>query len=156
MLPFLDPIDTVIKLLYAYQSSQVEARTGCCNTRFEGDDALIVKGVEMDDPLILEVLDRLDRARVSGAVENLVLGALLGRMDEVVDGVRVERPTAAGGEEGTPVRAYLESVAVAGFRGIGPNCELRLQAGPGLTLVVGRNGSGKSSFAEGGRVCPHG
>lgn len=102
----------------------------------------------MDDPLILEVLDRLDRARVSGAVENLVLGALLGRMDEVVDGVRVERPTAAGGEEGTPVRAYLESVAVAGFRGIGPNCELRLQAGPGLSLVVGRNGSGKSSFAE--------
>ena len=103
----------------------------------------------MDDPLILEVLDRLDRATVSGAVENLVLGALLGRMVEVVDGVRIERPAAAtGGDEPAPVRAYLESVAVTGFRGIGPTCELRLQPGPGLTLVVGRNGSGKSSFAE--------
>ena len=30
--------------------------------------------MEMDDPLILEVLDRLDGATVSGAVENLVLG----------------------------------------------------------------------------------
>ena len=86
--------------------------------------------------------------RVSRAVENLVLGALLGRMNDVVDGVRLERPAAASGEERPPVRAYLESVAVTGFRGIGPNCELHLQSGPGLTLVVGRNGSGKSSFAE--------
>ena len=103
----------------------------------------------MDDPLIVEVLDRLDRATVSGAVENLVLGALLGRMAEVVDGVRIERPVAAAdGDEPTPVRAYLESVAVTAFRGVGPTCELHLQPGPGLTLVVGRNGSGKSSFAE--------
>ena len=102
----------------------------------------------MDDPLILEVLDRLDGAGVSSAVENLVLGALLDRMAEVVDGVRVERPAALGGDEPTPVRAYLESVVVTGFRGIGSTCELRLQPGPGLTLVVGRNGSGKSSFAE--------
>ena len=102
----------------------------------------------MDDPLILEVLDRLDRATVSDAIENLVLGALLGRMAEVVDGIRVERPAAAAGDEPTPVRAYLESVAVTGFRGIGPICDLRLQPGPGLTLVVGRNGSGKSSLAE--------
>ena len=102
----------------------------------------------MDDPLILEVLDQLDGATVSDAIENLVLGALLGRMAEVVDGIRVERPAAAAGDEPTPVRAYLESVAVTGFRGIGPICDLRLQPGPGLTLVVGRNGSGKSSLAE--------
>ena len=102
----------------------------------------------MDDPLILEVLDQLDGASVSDATENLVLGALLGRMTEVVGGNRVERPAATAEDEPTPVRAYLESVAVTGFRGIGPICELRLQPGPGLTLVVGRNGSGKSSFAE--------
>ena len=106
------------------------------------------EGVSVNDPVIMAVLDRLDRATVSGAVENLVLGALLGRTDEVVDGIRVERPVATDGEERTPVRAYLESVAVTGFRGIGPACELRLRPGPGLTLVVGRNGSGKSSFAE--------
>jgi recombinational DNA repair ATPase RecF len=37
---------------------------------------------------------------------------------------------------------------VEGFRGIGELAELRIQPGPGLTLVIGRNGSGKSSFAE--------
>jgi recombinational DNA repair ATPase RecF len=45
--------------------------------------------------------------------------------------------------------AFLRSVAVEGFRGIGPAQTLELRPGPGLTLVVGRNGSGKSSFAEG-------
>ncbi|MEU4093340.1 AAA family ATPase [Streptomyces sp. NPDC026673] len=45
-------------------------------------------------------------------------------------------------------RAYLQSVTVSGFRGIGRTARLPLTPGPGLTLVVGRNGSGKSSFAE--------
>ena len=35
-----------------------------------------------------------------------------------------------------------------GFRGVGPPASLPITTGPGLTLVVGRNGSGKSSFAE--------
>ncbi|MFE1595872.1 AAA family ATPase, partial [Nocardia sp. NPDC058705] len=43
---------------------------------------------------------------------------------------------------------FLRSITVQGFRGIGPEATLRLNPGPGLTLVVGRNGSGKSSFAE--------
>ena len=47
-----------------------------------------------------------------------------------------------------PAGAYLSSITVQGFRGIGPEATLRLQAGPGLTLVMGRNGSGKSSFAD--------
>ena len=103
----------------------------------------------MDDPLILEVLDRLDAdTKATGMVESLVLGALLGRLDEVVKDGTVERPEVIGEEEEPPVSAYLESVSVTGFRGIGPTCELRLQPGPGLTLVVGRNGSGKSSIAE--------
>jgi energy-coupling factor transporter ATP-binding protein EcfA2 len=45
--------------------------------------------------------------------------------------------------------AFLRSIEVEGFRGIGPRQTLELRPGPGLTLVVGRNGSGKSSFAEG-------
>ena len=103
----------------------------------------------MDDPLILEVLDWLDAdAETTGMVESLVLGSLLGRLDEVIEDANVERPEAAGEEREPPVSAYLESVAVTGFRGIGSTCELRLQPGPGLTLVVGRNGSGKSSIAE--------
>jgi len=47
-----------------------------------------------------------------------------------------------------PVGAYLRSIEVEGFRGVGPARRLELAPGPGLTLVVGRNGSGKSSFAE--------
>jgi predicted ATPase len=53
-------------------------------------------------------------------------------------------PTAAQ----EPVGAFLKSIEVEGFRGVGPARRLELAPGPGLTLVVGRNGSGKSSFAE--------
>ena len=60
----------------------------------------------------------------------------------------------AGDEQGEgassqPVGAYLTSIAVEGFRGIGPRAELPIEPGPGLTLVIGPNGCGKSSFAEG-------
>ncbi|GAA4832815.1 ATP-binding protein [Actinomycetospora corticicola] len=44
--------------------------------------------------------------------------------------------------------SYLASITVEGFRGIGEPATLTLAPGPGLTVVVGRNGSGKSSFAE--------
>ncbi|MGV9927930.1 AAA family ATPase [Nocardia rhamnosiphila] len=44
--------------------------------------------------------------------------------------------------------AFLHAIRVRGFRGIGPETTLGLPTGPGLTLVTGRNGSGKSSFAE--------
>lgn len=43
---------------------------------------------------------------------------------------------------------FLNAIRVRGFRGIGPETTLELPTGPGLTLVTGRNGSGKSSFAE--------
>ncbi|MEV6278296.1 AAA family ATPase [Nocardia sp. NPDC051832] len=43
---------------------------------------------------------------------------------------------------------FLKAIRVRGFRGIGQETTLELPPGPGLTLVVGRNGSGKSSFAE--------
>ncbi len=47
-----------------------------------------------------------------------------------------------------PRVAYLRSITVEGFRGVGRQVVLELPPGPGLTLVIGRNGSGKSSFAE--------
>lgn len=103
----------------------------------------------MDDPLLSEVLDRLDAdVRATGLIEHLILGALLGRLDEVIDGSVIDRPPTSSEEEPAHVRVYLESVAVTGFRGVGPTCKLELKRGPGLTLVVGRNGSGKSSIAE--------
>ncbi|MCY3593039.1 MAG: AAA family ATPase [Acidobacteria bacterium] len=62
-----------------------------------------------------------------------------------------ERPPVVGETEKAEQRAqdaYLESISAQGFRGIGRESSLTFGPGPGLTLVVGRNGSGKSSFAE--------
>ncbi|SHG15197.1 RecF/RecN/SMC N terminal domain-containing protein [Streptoalloteichus hindustanus] len=62
-----------------------------------------------------------------------------------------EAGTGAGASAGPrpDQRMFLESISVAGFRGIGRKARLPLTAKPGVTLVMGRNGSGKSSFAEG-------
>jgi recombinational DNA repair ATPase RecF len=43
---------------------------------------------------------------------------------------------------------FLTSISVLGFRGIGPQARLDLYPAPGLMVISGRNGSGKSSFAE--------
>ena len=64
-----------------------------------------------------------------------------------------EKPAPQGSEASPreaehPRIAFLRSITVEGFRGIGQKATLDLTPGPGLTLVVGRNGSGKSSFAE--------
>ncbi|WP_248959366.1 ATP-binding protein [Sphaerisporangium perillae] len=53
-------------------------------------------------------------------------------------------PEAAGSLAGI----YLRAITVAGFRGIGRPVRLELPHGNGLVVVTGRNGSGKSSFAE--------
>lgn len=65
----------------------------------------------------------------------------------ITSAMRVTDDEAAAAATGQK-RAYLKSIAVEGFRGIGPKITLSLQPGPGLTVVTGRNGSGKSSFAE--------
>jgi DNA repair exonuclease SbcCD ATPase subunit len=70
------------------------------------------------------------------------LTATLGR-EAMPPDVRAESRTADGRHP-----ALLQSIRVEGFRGVGPAATLEISPGPGLTLVVGRNGSGKSSFAE--------
>ncbi|MFD7826478.1 AAA family ATPase [Kitasatospora sp. NPDC059803] len=83
---------------------------------------------------IAAVVQRLESAPLSEEVSALVREAL--------DGVE--------GSEAAAVRgAYLKSITVEGFRGIGEAATLHIPPGPGLTVVQGRNGSGKSSFAEG-------
>ena len=62
------------------------------------------------------------------------------------------RPSPNPGPHSTPEappHRLPPPITAQGFRGIGPQATLDLTPGPGLTLVVGRNGSGKSSFAEG-------
>lgn len=43
---------------------------------------------------------------------------------------------------------YLTHISASGFRGVGERVDLPLTPTPGLVLVTGRNGSGKSSLAE--------
>ena len=103
----------------------------------------------MDANLQSNVLDRLQREiGLPDKVPELVLAALLGEIEECLGGKTPSEPSPEPTEAEEPVRAYIDSITVQGFRGIGPKAELPLTPGPGLTLVVGRNGSGKSSFAE--------
>jgi len=102
--------------------------------------------------LLLERLAAEDPPLGESAVD-LVLAATEGR-EELEASLSGEAPArtveAVQPElEATPPGAYLARIAVQGFRGVAGEVGLDLAPGPGLTLVVGRNGSGKSSFAEG-------
>jgi recombinational DNA repair ATPase RecF len=106
----------------------------------------------MDDALLGVVLERLADKPLPSQAEDLLLAALdsdqeLAAQLDAPLAQRYPRVTGSIAEK-EPVGAYLRSVTVAGFRGIGPSATLEVAPGPGLTLVVGRNGSGKSSFAE--------
>jgi DNA repair exonuclease SbcCD ATPase subunit len=98
------------------------------------------------------LLEPLDRSELSEEQQLIVWAAIEG--DEELNDYLAD-PDATRNvmqKEATasvaPPRAYLDKISVQGFRGIGPEATLRLSPGPRLILVVGRNGSGKSSFAE--------
>src|SRR5690606_40524431 len=102
--------------------------------------------------LIDETLAVLADQALDDTTVDLILAALSGddALAAALGGEVVERPgsveTLDGGRGARG--AYLASIEVAGFRGIGPLSKLELEPGPGLTVVVGRNGPGKPSFAE--------
>ncbi len=62
-------------------------------------------------------------------------------------GVEHHRPESDATSQ-EPAGAFLREIQVSGFRGIGPQATLQITPSPGITVVSGRNGSGKSSFAE--------
>jgi recombinational DNA repair ATPase RecF len=98
-----------------------------------------------------EVGGRLDAKGVPSGTATLALAAMAGEgaLEASLAGETPAAVDRAGTEDPSTGRAaFLQRVRVRGFRGIGPAISLDLTPGPGLTLVVGRNGSGKSSFAE--------
>lgn len=101
---------------------------------------------------LLEAL--IDDQEVSDLVRVLIDGALRGDAEfhaalaDAGSGAPLDRPRLATTNERPPA-VFLQQIEVEGFRGAGPPAKLDLQPGPGLTLVVGRNGTGKSTFAEG-------
>lgn len=100
--------------------------------------------------LIERVFDHLVDANCSNATADLVLAALEGEsaLAAVLEGGPApDRPESAR-ERTAPAGAFLTGLEVEGFRGIGQRTQLTLTPGPGLTVISGRNGSGKSSLAE--------
>jgi len=85
--------------------------------------------------VIFGLLD--DDPKLDSAVKDVVLEALA----EVVG-------QSGGSAEGDSAGTFLTAISVEGFRGVGPAARLDLYPAPGLMVVSGRNGSGKSSFAE--------
>jgi len=97
------------------------------------------------------LVDRLAGAELPAPVAELIIAACVG--DEALVGALYEdaspaRPARSEEPQGRPPPLFLGSIEVEGFRGIAGPARLGLRPGPGITLVVGRNGSGKSSFAE--------
>ncbi|WP_405796197.1 AAA family ATPase [Streptomyces sp. NBC_01506] len=86
-----------------------------------------------DTPLHKLLNDRLDTSDLAPEAADLLRGML---------------PDPAPEETGRAGPVYLRSISAAGWRGVGPEATLDLPPGPGLTIVAGSNGTGKSSFAE--------
>lgn len=107
-----------------------------------------------DDSSLYEHLFRRVVAddKLSARAGEFVLAAFEGE-EPLRSAVGGGSPNATGTAADPPPRrtapeVYLSSIRVQAFRGIGPATTLALRPGPGLTVVTGRNGSGKSSFAE--------
>jgi recombinational DNA repair ATPase RecF len=105
----------------------------------------------MDDVLLGIVLGRLAEFPLPDQATDLLLAAFEGDESLSAQLIGQAQPRSAPPAVTTPAMpagAYLQSLTVSGFRGIGQPATLTVSPRPGLTLVVGRNGSGKSSFAE--------
>ena len=102
----------------------------------------------VNDALLAIVLERIKGAGLDQDIELQVLAACEGLLDDLLEDGDYEPPIAEAVVDAEPPGVYLGDLTVEGFRGIGEHRTLPLTPGPGLTLVVGRNGSGKSSFAE--------
>lgn len=105
----------------------------------------------VDSELVQWIEDQIMASGPDDEVGLLILAALEGDAEldaYLFDGTSTQRPRVDQAVVGHAAGTFLTSVEVEGFRGIGPTTALTLTARPGLTIVAGRNGSGKSSLAE--------
>jgi AAA domain len=105
----------------------------------------------MGEDLVSVVLARASAdPTVSDDVELLLLAALESdaALADVLDADHPVAQLKDSDPEGASSRAFLSSITVEGFRGVGDATRLEFAPAPGLVVVAGRNGSGKSSFAD--------
>jgi hypothetical protein len=100
----------------------------------------VIKAGGMDDVLLGIVLGRLEKYPLADEATNLLLAAFESEesLSVQLNGQAAARPSAdmAGVAAPEPAGAYLQSLTVSGFRGIGEPASLRPQPGPGLTVAV--------------------
>ena len=97
------------------------------------------------------LFELLERSELSQTAVETVLAAADGpeALSAQLNGERLPRaPEAVDASDAEERQVYLEEISVEGFRGVGARARLQFEPAAGFTLVVGRNGSGKSSFAE--------
>jgi predicted ATPase len=105
-----------------------------------------------ESPNAWKVYERLVADDVDAGVAALIEASLDGApalaaaLAGPSDAPRAARP--APPPPPAPKQVFLRALEVAGFRGVGPDVRVDLPPGPGLTILLGRNGSGKSSLAE--------
>jgi energy-coupling factor transporter ATP-binding protein EcfA2 len=106
-----------------------------------------------DEDIVAQVMAAAEQVETLDDECRLLLLSILTGDDDLqaeLTGRAVDRPAGrmpkAPAKE--PAGAYLKSIIVAGFRGIGPEARLDLHPAPGVVVVAGRNGSGKSTFSE--------
>lgn len=109
-------------------------------------DAALMERI-VDRLLADDGLDTLVVALVEAACEGSA--ELDARLADLGAAELPKRRSVRPGGDVEPPGAYLERLRVSGFRGVAEEVTIDLEPGPGLTLISGRNGSGKSSFAEG-------
>ncbi|MBA0048527.1 AAA family ATPase [Mycobacteroides sp. LB1] len=110
-------------------------------------------GSGLGDSVEAEIWELLDADETMTEDTIYLVAAALQGDDELTDQLggdapAPQRPEAAATSEPAPLRAFLRSITVEGFRGIGRRATLELTPCRGITVISGRNGSGKSSFAE--------
>ncbi|GGC53587.1 AAA family ATPase [Hoyosella rhizosphaerae] len=111
---------------------------------------------DSDQQLVDVVLRRADADESLDEETRMLILAALESEDSLRDAIgaerTAERPESSdlsdAMQDREPVGAFIDEISVAGFRGIGNRAVLDLYPAPGLTVVSGRNGSGKSSFSE--------
>lgn len=104
----------------------------------------------MNPELLRLVLERLEVSRLDEEAREAVFAACHGEAalrDWLESGRLPRRDETDSSPQSTPV-VFLRSLSVQGFRGIGIRTTVAVIEGPGLTVIIGRNGSGKSSLAE--------